>query len=61
MPQPSESDLRMARGAAVDAQLEADRLEASARRARRIANSKTQHYEDLLLIYQGQMTLDEEE
>jgi hypothetical protein len=41
--------------------MEADRLEASARKARRIANAKTQHYEDLLLEFQGQMTIDEEE
>ena len=66
MPPTSPSDdllaqrVREARSAAVDAGLEADALEAKARRARRLANSKMQHYESLLLELQGQMTLEEE-
>lgn len=54
---PSESDLRAARSAAVDAALRADELEAQARKARRIANAKQKHYDDMLLIAQGQMEL----
>jgi hypothetical protein len=41
----------------VDAELKAEDLEAQARQARRRAAAKQQHYNDLLLIAQGQMTL----
>lgn len=50
-------ELVAARHAAVDAALRADELEAEARKARRIAAARMKHYEDLLLIAQGQMTL----
>lgn len=53
----TEDELRVARSLAVDAGLEAETLEMQARAARRKATSKTKHYEDLLLEYQGQMTL----
>lgn len=55
---PTEEDLREARSAAVDADLLADGLEARARSARRKAASKMRHYEDMLHIFQGQLTLD---
>jgi len=51
---PSEADLQAARSAAVDAALRADDLEHEARQARRIAAAKMKHYEDLVLIAQGQ-------
>ncbi len=55
--EPSRHDLEKARGEAIDAQLVADDLEAQARKARRRAAAKMKHYEDMLLIAQGQMTL----
>lgn len=54
---PTEEELREARHVAVEAALEAERLEGLARRARRRATSRMAHYEDLLLIHQGQMTI----
>lgn len=54
---PTEAELLAARREAVDAELEAERLEGLARRARRKATSRMTHYEDLLLIHQGQMTI----
>jgi len=50
-------ELREARRKAVDAELQADELEAQARQARRHATAAMKHYEDLLLIAQGQQTL----
>ena len=55
--EPTEEDLQAARRAAVDAALRADELEAEARKARRIATARMKHYEDLLLVAQGQLTL----
>lgn len=52
-----EERLRVARADAVDALLDAERLEAEARKARRRATAKNKHYEDLLLEHGGQMTL----
>lgn len=57
MSEVTEQQLLEARASAVDAQLEADELEAAARKARRRATARMKHYEDLLLIHQGQMTL----
>lgn len=57
----SEADLRQARTVAVDASLEADEIEAQARRARRSATAKMKHYEHMLSIMQGQMELPYEE
>ena len=51
------SELELARQVANDAKAAADALEGEARQARRWADSKMKHYEDLLLIHQGQMTL----
>jgi hypothetical protein len=59
--EPSPEDIREARSRAVDAELEAEELEAQARKARRIATARMKHYEDLLLISQGQMQLPLEE
>ncbi len=53
----AESELREARRQAVDAALEADRLEGEARKARRKATARMKHYEDLVLIAQGQQVL----
>lgn len=55
--EPTQEELLAARRAAVDAALRADELEAQARKARRVATARMKHYEDLLLIAQGQMTL----
>ncbi len=55
--EPTRQELEAARHSAVDAALEADELEAQARKARRIATARMKHYDDMLLIYQGQMTL----
>lgn len=54
---PTEEELATARTTAVDASLQADDLEAQARKARRAATAKMKHYEDLLLIAQGQQIL----
>jgi len=54
---PTDQQLAEARRAAVDATMEADELEAEARKARRMATAKMKHYEDLLLISQGQLVL----
>ena len=54
---PTEEELRVARAAAVDADLEAQILEAEARKARRMAAAKMRHYEDMLLVFQGQLEL----
>jgi hypothetical protein len=56
-PQETTRELTEARRAAVDAALHADELEAQARKARRIATARMKHYEDLVMIHQGQMTL----
>lgn len=53
----TEESLRAARSEATDASLLADELEAKARKARRIATAKMKHYEDMLLVAQGQATL----
>ena len=54
---PTNAELTEARTAAVDAAMEADDLEAQARQARRRASARMKHYEDLLLIAQGQQVL----
>lgn len=51
------SELELARQVANDAKAAADALEGEARQARHWADAKMKHYEDLLLIHQGQMTL----
>lgn len=58
---PTEEDLREARGAAVDAKLSADRLQARADVARKNANALQKHYDDLLAEFQGQLAFDTEE
>lgn len=50
-----------ARQAAADAVMAADEADRQARQARRRANSKTRHYENLLLEFQGQQRLPYEE
>lgn len=55
--EPSQDELLEARRVAVDAELRADELEAQARQARRHAAATMKHYEDMLLIVQGQQTL----
>lgn len=54
---PTQAELAEARSAAVDAALAADDLEAEARKARRRASARMKHYEDLVLIIQGQDVL----
>lgn len=55
---PTETDnLGEARSKAVQATLDAEELEKRARRARRRATALQKHYEELLLIAQGQDTL----
>lgn len=58
---PTDAELSAARREAVDAELEAERLEGLARRARRRAASRMTHYENLLLIAQGQLTIPEDD
>lgn len=55
--EPTDEELQAARTAAVDAALAADEAEEGARKARRLAVAKMKHYESLLMIRQGQMTL----
>lgn len=57
MPKPTESELRTARVDAEQAEQLAHRWEDVAGRARREARSKRKHYEDMLLVYQGQLEL----
>ena len=55
--EPTADVLQAARRAAIDAALHADELEAQARKARRVATARMKHYEDLVMIHQGQLTL----
>lgn len=57
MTTPTSEELATARGAAVDANLQAEAIESEARKARRIATAKQKHYENLILQAQGQMTI----
>jgi hypothetical protein len=54
---PTEEELLQARQRATQALLEAEREEASARRARRRAAARMKHYEHLLAIHNGQVPL----
>lgn len=58
-PEVTEAAVREARAKAVEAGLVADELEAKARRARRTATALNRHYEDLLSILQGQLTIED--
>lgn len=53
----ARNELHSARSRAVDALLEAEDLEAQARRARRQATARLKHYERLLQEHQGQLKL----
>lgn len=54
---PTREELRAARAVAVDLNLTASAKESEARKARAKADAAQKHYDDLVLIAQGQMTL----
>ena len=59
LPEQQQEELLHARARAQNADRAAARLEAQARKARSRANAAQQHYENLILEYSGQMTIDD--
>lgn len=58
---PAYERLVQARTSAVDALMQAEDLEMQLRTARRVARSRTKHYERLLAEYHGQLSVLDEE